>query len=109
MGKVKNIKKAKKFLKNFEKLEKLAEERGIEYLNKGLDSVDLETSMPNVPLKVMGGEFCWETVLETDGLKVQCNSFIGNYRILNGQNVRKAWGTEEQMNNYLEAVAKKLK
>lgn len=76
----------------------------LEYGIVMLKRADLDMSMPNIPTKTMGGEFFWEHIGKSDELELQCHSVLGNYRLLNKQNVRVAWGSERQMKNYLQSI-----
>lgn len=58
-------------------------------------------AMPNVPFPTLGGNVMWDDIHECNGWRIQRNSFTGHYRILNPSNIRKAWGTEEAMENLL--------
>lgn len=58
-------------------------------------------AMPNIPFPTLGGKMMWDDIHECSGWRIQRNSFTGHYRILNPDNIRKAWGTEEAMENLL--------
>lgn len=58
-----------------------------------LEILNAELSLPNIPLKTMGGEVCWDTLAEYNGWKLQQNRIFKNARILDSNNVRIAWGT----------------
>ena len=51
--------------------------------------------MPNIEMKTMGGLVWWEDLVNVEGWRVQRNKLFGNCRILDPNNVRKAWGGEE--------------
>ena len=55
--------------------------------------LNAEVSLPNIPLKTMGGEVCWDTLAEYNGWKLQQNRIFKNARILDSNNVRIAWRT----------------
>lgn len=48
--------------------------------------------MPNVETKTMGGPIFWEDLANVQGWRVQQNKVFGNCRILDPENVRRAWG-----------------
>ena len=52
-------------------------------------------SLPNIPTPTLGGKQLWDTLWEKGGWKVQKCRVLGtvlpHYRILNPQNIRKAW------------------
>ena len=63
-------------------------------------------TLPNIPFPTMGGKVFWKTLAEKDGWKVQKNMFTGHCRVLNPNNVRKAWGfSEEALLGELQKVA----
>lgn len=51
--------------------------------------------MPNIEMKTMGGLVWWEELANANGWRLQQNKLFGNFRILDPNNVRKAWGGEE--------------
>ena len=59
--------------------------------------------MPNIEMPTMGGRVMWETVLEVGGWRLQVNRIFGNARILDENDVRVAWGSEESMRARLSA------
>lgn len=50
---------------------------------------------PNLPTKTLGGTFFWETLDRRSGWKLQKNLITEHYRILDMENVRQAWSTNE--------------
>jgi len=60
--------------------------------------------MPNLEMPTMGGEYCWDTVKEVNGLRLQVNKFFGNARILDQYNMRKAWGSRSAMEEKLRRM-----
>lgn len=59
---------------------------------------------PNIETPTMGGEVFWDTIDEIDGWKVQVNVFTKHARILDNNNVRKAWGKESVMLEKLKRI-----
>ena len=71
--------------------------------------------MPNIEMPTLGGEVFWTDIASHKGWRVQKNNVFGNCRILDPDDIRKAWGGEtdilhaftylvENINNYqLEA------
>jgi hypothetical protein len=49
-------------------------------------------AMPNLETPTLGGIIWWEDLINVEGWRVQRNKLFGNCRILDPQNVRKAWG-----------------
>ncbi len=64
-------------------------------LGKLLTQID--SSMPNIQTKTLGGKVFWKNIAEFEGWKIQKNSILGNCRILNPENERVAWGGEDAM------------
>ena len=56
-------------------------------------------AMPNIPTQTLGGEVFWTNIQECQEWKLQRNGITGHYRILDSNNVRRAWGTESAMEN----------
>lgn len=54
-------------------------------------------SMPNLPTKTMGGAVFWTNVADINGWRLQRNLVFGNCRILDPNDVRRAWGGETAM------------
>ncbi|NGQ95596.1 hypothetical protein G3578_10560 [Brevibacillus sp. SYP-B805] len=50
---------------------------------------------PNLPIKTAGGKVFWDTLDRRNGWKLQQNMFTGHFRILDPDDVRQAWGTDE--------------
>ncbi len=47
---------------------------------------------PNLPAKTLGGTQFWSDVLVQRDWRIQRNAWTGHCRLLDGQNVRRAWG-----------------
>lgn len=62
-------------------------------------------SMPNIPLKTMGGNVFWNELANVNGWRLQKNMVWGTCRILDPDNVRRAWGGEEAMLKALKQLA----
>ncbi len=54
-------------------------------------------NMPNIPFPTLGGYVFWKDIEEVQGWRLQRNSVFGNCRILDPNNVRRAWGGERAM------------
>lgn len=61
--------------------------------------------MPNLETKTGGGAVFWEDLANVDGWRVQRNSVFGNCRILDPQNVRRAWGGERAVLDAFASLA----
>ncbi|MCC0178558.1 hypothetical protein I4641_16410 [Waterburya agarophytonicola K14] len=58
--------------------------------------------MPNIETSTMGGEVFWENIANINGWKLQKNKVFGNCRIIDPNNVRRAWGGEKVLRKALE-------
>ena len=61
--------------------------------------VDLlrNASMPNIPTPTMGGKTFWNELAEYQGWRLQKNMITQHCRILDPQDVRRAWGGDDAM------------
>ncbi|WP_288582374.1 SHOCT domain-containing protein [Lysinibacillus capsici] len=64
--------------------------------------------MPNIDFPTAGGKVCWNTLEENSGWRLQQNKFTGHCRLLNPENIRKAWGSKECMFNAFERFNKQF-
>ena len=76
----------------------------LDVLPEFLKLLDAEISMPNIPTPTMGGEVFWDTLAEYKGWKLQQNGFTKHCRILDANNVRRAWGTKNGMIKALDSI-----
>lgn len=54
-----------------------------------------EQPSTNIACGTMGGEVFWDNIASRGGWRIQKNLVFGNCRILDPDNIRRAWGTEE--------------
>lgn len=66
---------------------------------------DFVGSMPNIEFPTMGGLVFWDTLYEANGWKLQKNKFTDHCRVIDPNDTRKAWGSENIMKNALENLA----
>lgn len=60
--------------------------------------------MPNIESPTLGGHFFWVTLAEVDGWKLQRNKLTKHCRILDPDDIRKAWGSENAMAKALQRL-----
>ena len=60
--------------------------------------------MPNMETGTMGGKVFWNTLAEINGWKLQQNKILKNCRLIDPNNVRKAWGGELAMKEAFEKI-----
>lgn len=68
------------------------------------DILNEEISLPNIPTPTLGGEVFWNTLAEYNGWRLQQNMITQHCRIIDQDNVRRAWGTKNGMIKALETV-----
>ncbi|MCI7349160.1 MAG: hypothetical protein MSH60_00215 [Ruminococcus sp.] len=62
-------------------------------------------SMPNVNFPTMGGILFWNDIANVNGWRMQQNTITQHIRILDPQDVRRAWGGMEAMERIFERIA----
>lgn len=77
----------------------------IEAIISGLIYKISSGEMPNIPFKTLGGLVFWDTTEECNGWRLQKHEFTGHYRILDSNNIRRAWGSEKEMEGLLKKLA----
>ena len=76
-----------KKMNDYEKVLKALSERSSR--SKGLLSIlDMELSLPNIPMPTAGGEVFWNTIVQCNGWKLQQNMITHHARILDDNNFR---------------------
>ncbi len=73
-------------------------------LRELLALLDAEISLPNIPFPTMGGQVFWDTLAEYKGWRLQQNEITKHCRILDANNVRRAWGTKNGMIKALDTI-----
>jgi hypothetical protein len=58
--------------------------------------------MPNVESPTMGGKVFWDTITSYEGWRLQKNKLTGHCRLLDPNDVRKAWGSFAAMSDAFE-------
>ncbi|MGI0480381.1 hypothetical protein ACN4EE_06285 [Geminocystis sp. CENA526] len=61
-------------------------------------------AMPNIPTATMGGTVFWRNIANVKGWRLQQNIIFGNCRILDPNNVRRAWGGETAMKKAFQSL-----
>jgi len=65
---------------------------------------ELIGNMPNIDMKTKGGHVFWDNMAVSNGWKIQKNKLTNHCRILDPQDVRRAWGSESIMMNALDRL-----
>jgi len=66
-------------------------------ISSGRAVIDKKGKMPNIEFPTLGGRVFWKVLADNDGWQLQKNFFTGHCRILDSNNIRKAWGSEQSM------------
>ena len=69
-----------------------------------LNILDKEISLPNIPMKTMGGKVWWDDIVSYNGWRLQQNKFTRHARILDNNDTRIAWGTINGMQRALDRL-----
>ena len=87
------------------------QEKIIELFLRAIDTgkiIDLlrNVSMPNIPMKTMGGKTFWNELAECKGWRLQKNMITQHCRILDPQDIRRAWGGDDAMERLFQKLNK---
>lgn len=63
----------------------------------------------NLPAKTLGGREFWGDVTHFHGWRIQYNVILKHYRLIDGDDVRHAWGTREQCQAKLDEIKREKK
>lgn len=62
-------------------------------------------SLPNINFPTMGGILFWNDIARSNGWRMQQNTVFQYVRILDPDNVRRAWGGIDAMEEIFERIA----
>ena len=88
-----------------ERIIKLALDFLLKFPDEGMNILNSDLCMPNIPFPTMGGHTFWTNLCEYQGYKLQQNQFTHHARILDSNDIRIAWETVNGMENTLELMA----
>ena len=63
--------------------------------------------MPNIELPTLGGLIFWNNLVESNGWRIQQNKITGHCRVLDSDNVRRAWGGEKEIMDFFNKIVEK--
>jgi hypothetical protein len=63
----------------------------------------------NIAISTAGGKVWWNTLAQYNGWKLQQNKLTNHVRILNPEDIRKAWGSDSTIFDAIERVFSKIK
>lgn len=72
-------------------------------------SAQEESLNPNLPTKTLGGREFWGDVVHFHGWRIQQNALTEHFRLIDGDDVRHAWGTREQCQTKLDEIKREKK
>lgn len=84
-------------------------EKGLFILTKMPKIIDDCPTLPNINFPTMGGKVFWNDLAEENGWRVQKNNITGHCRILDNNNIRRAWGGEKSIIDFFLKILKKNK
>ncbi|MDR1885779.1 MAG: hypothetical protein LBQ56_05840 [Synergistaceae bacterium] len=67
---------------------------------------NLPLDMPNINFPTMGGHVFWNNLAEYGGWRIQQNTLTKHCRILDPDDVRRAWGTISAMEKIFEKLSR---
>lgn len=73
-------------------------------LKEATTDADGPKSRLNVPTKTLGGREFWGDVVHFHDWRIQQNVFTKHYRLIDGTDTRRAWGTREQCQVALDEI-----
>lgn len=76
---------------------------------KAADDPSPVATAPNIPTKTLGGREFWGDVAHFHGWRIQHNVLTKHYRLIDGDDVRHAWGTREQCQAKLDEIKRDRK
>lgn len=69
--------------------------------------LDTEITLPNIPFKVYDW-FLWDTLAQCNGWRLQQNQITKHCRIVDPDDMRRAWGTKNGMWKALESLKNRI-
>lgn len=76
---------------------------------KASDDQSPVAAAPNLPTKTLGGREFWGDIAHFHGWRIQHNVLSKHYRLIDGDDVRHAWGTREQCQAKLDEIKREQK
>ena len=71
-----------------------------------IESFLSNVALPNIPFPTMGGRVFWNNISSCNGWRLQRNGMTGHCRILDPNDVRRAWGSMSAMENLFSKFEK---
>lgn len=78
----------------------------IELIAKNPDVLSKFGDMPNINFPTMGGVWFWNDLASYNGWRIQQNTLTKHCRVLDPDDVRRAWGGIEAMEKIFEKLVK---
>ncbi|MDE5769086.1 MAG: hypothetical protein K2H82_06845 [Oscillospiraceae bacterium] len=78
--------------------------KALEVIVKNPDILN-QLSLPNVNFPTLGGHVMWNNIAVYKGWKIQQNTLTHHCRIIDSNNIRRAWGGMDAMEKIFEKLA----
>ncbi|MDE6729277.1 MAG: hypothetical protein K2J71_00680 [Oscillospiraceae bacterium] len=78
--------------------------KALEVIVKNPDILD-QLSLPNVNFPTLGGHVFWNNIAVYKGWKIQQNTLTHHCRIIDSNDIRRAWGGMDAMEKIFEKLA----
>ncbi|MDE7121996.1 MAG: hypothetical protein K2O42_07540 [Oscillospiraceae bacterium] len=78
--------------------------KALEVIVKNPDILD-QLSLPNINFPTLGGHVMWNNIAVYKGWKIQQNTLTHHCRIIDSNNIRRAWGGMDAMEKIFEKLA----
>lgn len=78
--------------------------KALEVIVKNPEILD-NISLPNVNFPTLGGHVMWNNIAVYNGWKIQQNTLTHHCRIIDANNIRRAWGGMDAMEKIFEKLA----
>ncbi len=78
--------------------------KALEVIVKNPDILN-QLSLPNVNFLTLGGHVMWNNIAVYKGWKIQQNTLTHHCRIIDSNNIRRAWGGMDAMEKIFEKLA----
>lgn len=82
-------------------------EKALSLLSQVPNLIDNFPTLPNINFPTMGGHVFWNDLAEVNGWRVQKNNITGHCRILDNEDIRRAWGGEKAIMDFFQKILKK--
>jgi len=82
-------------------------QQGAQVSDQNSQPVEPDIGYLNIPTKTMGGKQFWTDFRNVDGWRIQQNSVTNHFRLIDSNNIRRAWGNRVHCNGQLNQRIRK--